>query len=92
MCALLNPVSPVRRGIRWVLVAHTVAMFSFLTISFGLDRNWLSIIYINDREFLGNDEYPPGPLGYGITLTANIKTMDDCRRGAYLMLADTPRP
>ena len=64
MGVLLSPVNPVRRGIRWSLAAHTVAMFLVLTVPVGIDLIHLSIIYINGREFPGNDQYPLGPLGY----------------------------
>ena len=61
---LLDRANPIRKGIKWTLVAHTVALFFFLTIPFGIYFNYLSIDYINNREFPGNDEFPPGPLGY----------------------------
>ena len=32
MCALLDPGDRTRRGMKWALVAHTVAMFLLLTI------------------------------------------------------------
>ena len=69
MATLLNPANPMRKGTRWALVAHTVALFSFLTLPFGIVFNWLSIEYINNREFPGNDEFPPGPLGYDYLLS-----------------------
>ena len=52
------------RGTKWILVAHTVALFSFLTMAFGIGLNELSIIYINYREFRVNTEVVSGPLGY----------------------------
>ena len=61
---LLDRANPIRKGIKWTLVAHTVALFLFLTIPFGIYFNYLSIDYINNREFPGNNEFPPGPLGY----------------------------
>lgn len=64
MHALLNPVNRVRGGINWGIVAHTAAMFSFLTIPISLDLNILSIGYINGREFPGGNGLFPGPLGY----------------------------
>lgn len=51
-----------RRSIRLVLVAHTVAMFFFLTVSIAMGMNLQSISWINNREF--NDPPFPGPLGY----------------------------
>ena len=65
MGALLNPINPIKRGIKWALVAHTVALFLFLTIPVGIELENLSIGYINNREFPGNDQFPPGPTGYG---------------------------
>ena len=70
MAALLSPANPMRRVIRGALVVHTVALFVFVSIPVGMGLNFSSIEYINDREFPGNDQYPPGPLGYdGIVST-----------------------
>ena len=69
---LLGPVNPtVQKGISWTLAAHALATFSLFTISMVVTLNNLSVIYINDREFLGNDEYPPGPTGYYLVLVAD---------------------
>ena len=64
MIALLNPANRVKGSIKWGLVIHTVAMFLVLTLSSALDLEIKSILYINDREFPGSDEFLPGPLGY----------------------------
>ena len=64
MATLLSPANSMGRGIRWAHVAHTVAMFLFLTVSLVIAFDYLSIEYINNREFPGNDESPPGPFGY----------------------------
>ena len=64
MATLLRPTDRSREGIRWTLVAHTIALFLFLTIQKGIGFYNLSIEYINIREFPGNDEFPPGPTGY----------------------------
>ena len=64
MATLLNPPNPIRKGIRWALVAHTVALFLFLIIPFGIDFDYFSTEYINNRVFPGNDKFPPGPIGY----------------------------
>ena len=61
---LLNPANTIRKGIRWALVAQTVALFLFLSIPVGIEFDSLSILYINNREFPGDDESPPGPIGY----------------------------
>ena len=59
MNALFNPVNRTGRGINWGLVAHTAAMFSFVTIYTALNFQLQSISYINNRE------YPQeGPFGY----------------------------
>ena len=68
MATLLNPANPIRKGLRWALVAHTVALLSFLTIPFGTGFEYLSTEYINNREFPGDDEFPPGPIGYDFLL------------------------
>lgn len=64
MGALLDPVNRTSRGTNWALVAHTVAMFSFLTIPIPMVLHKLSNWYINNRNFPGDDEDPPGPFGY----------------------------
>ena len=64
MGVLLSPINPIGKGIKWALVVHTVALFSFLTVPVVIYLNNLSIMYIKSREFPGNDEYPPGPIGY----------------------------
>ena len=53
------------KGVRWGLVAQTVAMFSFLTIGAVINRDAFAISYINGREFTGADGAGfPGPIGY----------------------------
>ena len=64
MGVLTSPTNPIRRGVKWALIAHTVAMFSFLTIPYGIALSNESTMYIDDREFPGSYEYPPGPIGY----------------------------
>ena len=64
---LLNPTNSFRGSVKWAFVIHTVALFSFLTIPVGIDLNRLFITYINDREFPGNNVYPPGPIRYDLT-------------------------
>ena len=74
MAALLNPAIPIRRRIRWALVVHVVALFSFSTISLGIYFDRLSIEYVNNREFHSNNEFPPGPIGYGNLLAPKAAT------------------
>ena len=64
MKALLNPPNRARDGIKWGLVAHTVAMFSLATMSIGTGLNAMSISYVDNREFPGLGDIVPGPLGY----------------------------
>lgn len=68
MSVLLSAVNPIRRAIKWALVVHTMAMFAFLTIPLGISLYCSSFIYIDNREFPGNDEYSPGPIGYDVVL------------------------
>ena len=63
MRTLLNPVDHTR-GIRWLLVVHTAAMFSFATIYAAVYLDLLSIFFIDKRGFSSEDGLPPGPLGY----------------------------
>ena len=75
MATLLSPAHPIRKGIRWALVAHTVSLFLFLTIPIGIDfADRLSVQYINNREFPGNDKSPPGPVGYDELLDSEAAT------------------
>ena len=65
MTALLNPDNPMRRGIKWVFLAHTVAIFSFITISCAIEGARRSNALIDNREYPGVDHVSrPGPFGY----------------------------
>lgn len=65
MESLLDSVNRTRRGIKWWLVVHTVAMFSIVTIYTAVTLNIQSVSYVDNREFPGIDGVlPPGPLGY----------------------------
>lgn len=75
--ALLNPVNRMDRGFKWVLVAHTVAMFSFVTMPIAMDFNRRSISYIDNRDF------PLGPTGYGSF--SEMKTADLVSRVMFPM-------
>ena len=74
MATLLNPANPIRKGIRWALVAHTLALFLFLTIPVGISFDDLSIEYIDNREFPSRVKYPPGPIGYNDLLGLKATT------------------
>jgi hypothetical protein len=64
MGALLT--APCKKGgTKWGLVAHAVAMFTFVTIYTGMTLNIQSISFIDNRNFPGADGVlPPGPVGY----------------------------
>ena len=64
MGALLNPAGRSREGIKWRLVAHTVAMFLIVTISTSANLDLYSISLIDNREFPGLSIFVPGPFGY----------------------------
>ena len=51
--------APAGRGIKWILVAHTTAMFSFVTIYTATNLNIQSAAYIDNRQVPG-----AGPTGY----------------------------
>lgn len=65
MGALLNSINRTTGGIKWPLVAHSTAMFSFVTIYTATTLHTLSITYIDNREFPGlAGAVPGGPFGY----------------------------
>ena len=70
MGVLLSPTNPIKKSVKWALVVHTMLMFSFLTIPVALDLNVASVTYIDDREFPGNEESSPGPIGWLRILSA----------------------
>ena len=72
MGVLLSPTDPIKGAKKWALISHTVAMFAFLTIPTGIGLNFSSTCYINNREFPGNGEYPPGPIGYDSILRTEV--------------------
>ena len=63
MAALLGPVNR-RKGVEWGLVAHTLAMFSFLTTNVCMNLDLQSISYVDNREFPGVSAMGPGPFAY----------------------------
>ena len=66
MIALLNPTNRTKHGTKWGLMVHTATMFSIVTLTTGMGLNSHSRSYIDNRGFPGNEEIPPGPLGYKI--------------------------
>ena len=64
MTALLSPTNRMRKGNKWGLVAHTVALFSVATVCNAIGLFLLPVAYTNAREFPGTDGLPSGPFGY----------------------------
>ena len=64
MRVLLSSTYRARGRTRWGLVAYTTISFSFVTIFTAINIDLQSLSYIDNREFPGNDQLPPGPLGY----------------------------
>lgn len=64
LTALFSSAYRTRQGVRWGLVAYTMTTFSFVTIFTAMNLDIQSVSYIDNRDFPGNDELPPGPLGY----------------------------
>lgn len=90
MGALFSQANPTRGFIKWGLVAHTLAMFLFVTsyviMGFVIKAN----SFIDNREFPGvGDMFSPGPMGYqNFTYT---KALSVCPRILFLsnnVLAD----
>jgi len=70
MAALLNPVHRKGEGIKWWLVAHTVAMFSFVTVYTAINLHIQSKSFIDKRK---DQERTPttfisGPLYYQLNI------------------------
>ena len=64
MSALLDPTRRKERGVKWPLIVHTAAMFSFTTV-FIVTTIYVHINdSIDNRNFPGDDVFPPGPFGY----------------------------
>ena len=67
MGALLDPVNRAMGGMKWGLVAHTVTMFTLVTIYTAITLNNQSISFVDNRDFSGtiaDVAIPPGPIGY----------------------------
>lgn len=65
MNASLYPTNRTKGDIKWGLVVHTSAMFSFATVAAALGLDLQSISYTNDRAFPGfRGGQAPGPMGY----------------------------
>ena len=65
MAALFNPVHRRGDGIKWWLVAHTAAMFSFVTVYTAMNLQFQSISFIDNRKFSYESGGPlSGPFMY----------------------------
>ena len=64
MSALLDPINHARRDIKWSLVAHTILLFSCVTVFAGFQLLAPSISFIDNRGFPGSTVSLPGPIGY----------------------------
>ena len=62
--SLLNPDNRMKRGVKWSLIAHSVAMFLFISLPASMHLKTQSLSYVENREFPGAGPLPPGPLGY----------------------------
>ena len=78
MSTLLNPVHHRGRGIKWVLMGHTVAMFSLATGYTAVPSDLQFISYIDSRKFPGFP-FPDSPLGTSSTfLTRGSSLLPRC--------------
>ena len=80
--AIFSSTNRARAGTNWGLFTYCMATFSFVTIYTAMNLNLQSISYIDNREFPGNDQAPPGPLGYqwlihnsGLSIVPNFMFM-----------------
>ena len=90
MSALLNTVNRRKGSINWGLVAHTVAMFSLMTVNGSVSLAVQSTSYIDNREYPGDRTIPPGPLGYqaGITYSSPMNLVSNVMFFLNMWLAD----
>lgn len=88
MGALFSPTN--NRSIKWALVAHTMAMFSLVTITTATNLDIQSVSYIDNREFVSGDDFLfPGPIGYQTLLTSKaISIVPDITFLLNTLLAD----
>lgn len=77
--AIFSTTNRQKGGTQWGLFAYVMMMFSFVTVYTAMNLNLQSVSYIDNREFPGNDDVPPGPLGYqwlihasGLSLVPNL--------------------
>ena len=75
MTALIDPLHRRGEGIKWGLVSYTAVTFSVVTILTAMNLNVLSVSYIDNREFPGEDTAPPGPFGYELVMDPKALTI-----------------
>ena len=85
MSALLNPINRARRDVKWSLVAHTVFLFSCVTVFAGFQLHIQSISFIDNRGFPGSTVSPPGPVGYQYLLVEKAIYLIPC---AFALLSN----
>ena len=59
-----------RKSVKWGLVAYTVVLFLFLSTRIVINRYQMFAEYIGNRGFPGDDDFPPGPVGYEVAYFA----------------------
>lgn len=88
MDALLNPANRKKGGIKWGLVVHTLAMFSFLTVDFCVNFAYQSFGYIN-CEFPGDKLSVGGPCrGHYAPFRAPLAIVSEIMFYLNMWLAD----
>ena len=78
MNALLDPINRSRQGVKWPLVAHTIFLFSCVTVFAGFQLHMQSVSIIDDRGFPGSTVSPPGPVGYQYLLLETAMSLIPC--------------
>ena len=102
MGALFNTVNHPRGAIKWPLVAHTVTMFSVLTVSVLIFLEIQSVANIDNRGTPGGEDLSfPGPLIFqdfiyskanGVVLATTIFLNTCLADGLLVSLAFNPVP
>jgi hypothetical protein len=64
MGALFDPENYKKGNLKWPLVAHTVVMFSLVTVFTAISLDLESVSRVDNRNFPGEDLLSPGPVGY----------------------------
>ena len=73
---LLSSTNHAGRSIRWLLVAHTVAMFLFVTVATAMGLDLQSTAYIDNRNFPEiSSSMSPGPLGYKSHIYTSVRSV-----------------